>query len=146
MILRNLLINSLVLGLLVSCTIAKKDGNAGVLSIEQKENQDQIQIEKASLQRVVPGLQGQKDYYVCDLVLKDTLTSNIKLVAMVYKKYRGVVEPKLIKGKQVSVQLKQDPTLINNINRDLQLFYLEGDQDKSIVIYDFKSEGDLFQP
>lgn len=146
MILRNLLINLLILGLLVSCTITKKDGDVSVQSIEQKENQGQIQIETASLQRVVPGLQGQKDYYICDLVLKDTLTSNIKLIAMVYKKYRGVVEPKLIKGTQVSVQLKQDPTLINNINRDLQLFYLEGDQDKSIVIYNFKSEEDLFQP
>ena len=94
----------------------------------------------------MPGLQGQKDYYVCDLILSDTLAADVKLVAMVYNKYRGVVEQELIKGTEVTVQLKQDPTLINNLNRELQLFYVKGEDDKSLNIYNVQMKGDLFQP
>ena len=148
-ILKNLSINIFTVLLMlnvVSCTVKKKQEAVSIEPTIENKNPKDVDVKSATLQRVVPGLQGQKDYYVCDFVLSDTLAADIKLVAMVYNKYRGVVEQELIKGEKVTVQLKQDPTLINNLNRELQLFYVNGEEDKSLNIYNVQMKGDLFQP
>ncbi len=149
MILKNLSINILIAFLmlsLVSCSVKQKQETVSNEPTLENSTPKDVNIKSATLQRVVPGLQGQKDYYVCDLILSDTLAADVKLVAMVYNKYRGVVEQELIKGTEVTVQLKQDPTLINNLNRELQLFYVKGEDDKSLNIYNVQMKGDLFQP
>ena len=147
MILRSLSNNTLVLTLLFflgSCSEIKK--SPSVVLPQEKTVNHTFEINQATLQKVVPGLQSQEAYYEAEFLLEKKLPQNVLWVAVVYNNYRGQVKSSDILDNKIKVVLNNDQTLVQPISRPLTIFYIEDDVDKTYQIEAPTLKNDLYRP